>query len=45
MGGEALGLVKVLFPSIGEYKRQEQGVGKLVSRARGVVIGDFWRGS
>ena len=32
---EALGPVKVLCPSIGEYQGQEAGVGGLVSRGRG----------
>jgi hypothetical protein len=40
MGGEALGPVKVLGPSIGECQGQEVGVGGLVSR--GVGIGGFW---
>ena len=34
MGGEALGPVKVLCPSIGECQGQEVGVGGLVSRGR-----------
>jgi hypothetical protein len=34
MGGEALGLVKVLCPSVGECQFQEVGVGGLGSRAR-----------
>jgi hypothetical protein len=29
MGGEALGLVKILCPSIGECQGQEAGVGEL----------------
>ena len=40
MGGEALGLVKVLCPSIGECQGQEAGVGRLVSRGRGKGIGE-----
>jgi hypothetical protein len=32
MGGEALGTVKVLCPSIGECQGQEVGVGRLGSR-------------
>jgi hypothetical protein len=28
MGGEVLGLVKVLYPSIGECQGQEEGVGE-----------------
>ena len=45
MGGEALGPVKVLCPSIGECQGQEAGVGGLGSRERGEGIGDFWRGN
>jgi hypothetical protein len=41
MGGEALGPVKVLCPSIGDYQSQEAGVGGLVSRGRGEGIGGF----
>ena len=40
MGGEALGLVKVLCLSIGECQDQEVGVGELGSRA-GLGIGGF----
>ena len=43
MGGEALGLAKILCPSIGEFQGQEAGVGGLVSRGRGEGIGDFQR--
>jgi hypothetical protein len=35
MGGETLGAVKVLCPSIGEGLGQEVGVGVLGSRGRG----------
>jgi hypothetical protein len=35
MGGEALGPVKILCPSIGECQGQEAGVGGLGSRGRG----------
>jgi hypothetical protein len=35
MGGEALGSVKVLCPSIGECQDKEEVVGGLVSRGRG----------
>jgi hypothetical protein len=35
MGGEALGPVKVLCPSIGDCQGQEAGVGGLVIRGRG----------
>jgi hypothetical protein len=43
MGGEVLGPVKVLCPSIGECQGQESGVGGLGSRGSGEGIGDFWR--
>ena len=33
--GEALGLVKIICPSTGEYQGQEAGVGRLGSRAGG----------
>ena len=39
MGGEALGPVKVLCPSIGECQGQEAGVGGLGSRAWGEYRG------
>jgi hypothetical protein len=45
MGGEALGPVKVLCPSIGECQGQEAGVGRLGSRRRGEGIGGFGRGN
>jgi hypothetical protein len=45
MGREALGLVKVLCPSIGECQGQEAGVGGVGSRGRRVEIGDFQRGN
>jgi hypothetical protein len=45
VGGEALGLVKILGPSIGECQGQEVGVGGLGSRRRGKGIGYFWRGN
>jgi hypothetical protein len=35
---KALGLVKVLCPSVGECQGQEAGVGGLVSRGRGKGI-------
>jgi hypothetical protein len=35
MGGEALGPVKALCPSVEECQGQEAGVGGLVSRGRG----------
>jgi hypothetical protein len=43
--GEALGLAKILGPSIGECQGQEVGVGELGSRGRGNIIGDFHRGN
>jgi hypothetical protein len=41
MGGEALGPVKVLCPSIGEYQGQEGGVGELGNRGRGLGGREF----
>jgi hypothetical protein len=35
MGGEALGLEKIICSSTGEYQGQEAGVGRVVSRAWG----------
>jgi hypothetical protein len=35
MGGEALGLVKVICPSIGEFQGQKAGMSGLGSRAGG----------
>ena len=35
MGGEALGPVKILCPSVGECQGQEVGLGGLVSRRKG----------
>ena len=35
MGGEALGLVKIICPGTGECQGQEAGVGGLGSRAGG----------
>ena len=40
LGGEALGLVKIICPNTGEFQGQEAGVGGLGSRA-GEGIGDF----
>ena len=40
MGGDALGLAKILWPSTGECQGQEEGVGGLGSRA-GEGLGDF----
>ena len=45
MGGEALGLEKILCPSIGECQGQEAGVGGLESRLSGEGIGDFQGGN
>jgi hypothetical protein len=41
MGREALGLVKIICPSIGECKVQEEGVGVLGNRAGGGYRGLF----
>jgi hypothetical protein len=43
MGGEALGPVKVICPSIRECQGQEAEVGGLVSRGSREGIGHFWR--
>jgi hypothetical protein len=40
MGGETLGLMKIIWPSIGECQGQEVGVGGLGSRRR-EGLGDF----
>jgi hypothetical protein len=45
MGGEFLGLVKVLCPSIGKCLGKEVGVGVLRIRERVGRIGDFQRGN
>ena len=45
MGEEALGPVKVLCPSIGEFLGQEAGVDGLGNKGMGEGIGDFWRGN
>jgi hypothetical protein len=46
MGGDALGLAKIICPSTEEFQGQEAGVGGFGSRAGvGVVIGDFRRGN
>jgi hypothetical protein len=44
MGGEALGPVKALCPSVEECQGQEVGVSGLVSRGREEGIEGFWRG-
>jgi hypothetical protein len=41
MGGEALGLAKILCPSIGKCQGQEARVGGLGNRGREKGIGDF----
>jgi hypothetical protein len=42
MGGEALGLAKIICPSTGECQGQKAGVGGLENRAAGREgIGDF----
>jgi hypothetical protein len=41
MRGEALGLVKAPYSSVGEFQGREAGVSGLVSRGRGDGIGDF----
>jgi hypothetical protein len=45
MGGEALGPVKALYPSVEECQGQEAGVGELVSRGMGEGKGEgvYWR--
>jgi hypothetical protein len=45
MGGEALGPVKALCPSLWECQGQISGVSGLVSRGRGEGIGCFQRGN
>jgi hypothetical protein len=45
MGGETLGLVRALCPSVGECQGQEMGVGGVVSRGSREEIGSFWRGN
>ena len=45
MGGEALGLAKILCPSIEECQGQEEGVGGLGSRGRSERIEDCQRGN
>jgi hypothetical protein len=45
MGGEDLGPVNALCPSIGECQGQEAEMGVLVSRRRGEEIGGFQRGN
>jgi hypothetical protein len=38
MGGEVLGTVKVVCPSVGEWQGQEVGMGVLGSRGRGKEV-------
>jgi hypothetical protein len=45
MGGEALGPVTVLFPSVGECQVQDYGVGRLLSRGSREGKGGFRRGT
>jgi hypothetical protein len=45
MGGEALGPVKVLCPSIGKCQGQKKGMGGLGIRGRRERIGNFQRGN
>jgi hypothetical protein len=45
MEGEALGPMKVLYPSIGECLGQEAGMGGLENRGRGERIRYFQRGN
>ena len=45
IGGEALGPVKVLCPSVGECQGQEVDMGGVGKRGRGKRIGDFQRGN
>jgi hypothetical protein len=40
VGGEALGPVKALCPSVGKIQGQEVGVGDLLSKGRGEGIGE-----
>ena len=44
MGGEALGSVKALCPSIGECQGQEAGVGGLESRGSNAKPPKRWEG-
>jgi hypothetical protein len=43
VGREALGLKKILVPSVGKCQVQEVGVNGLGSRGSGEGIRDFWR--
>jgi hypothetical protein len=45
MGGDVLGLGKIICPSTGECQSQDVGVGGLVSRGRGKGIKDFRKGN
>jgi hypothetical protein len=38
MGGEALGLVKIICPSTGECQGQEAGVGGLGAHGTGLLV-------
>jgi hypothetical protein len=41
LGGEALGLAKIICPNTAECQSQESGVGRLVSRVQGRVLRTF----
>jgi hypothetical protein len=45
MGGEVLGLLKVLCPSIGEFQGQKVGSGWVGEQGEGECIGDIQRGN
>jgi hypothetical protein len=45
MEEKALNPVKARFPSVGECKDREAGVGGLVKRGKEDGIGGFWRGN
>jgi hypothetical protein len=44
MRGDALGLVKAEYPSVGECQDREEGLGGLVSNERGNDMGGGFRG-
>jgi hypothetical protein len=45
IGGETLGPVKALWPSVEECEDREVGVDGLENRGSGGGIGGFWRGN
>ena len=45
MGGEDLGPVKFLCPSVGEFRGQEAGMGGLGGKGREERMGGFQRGN